>query len=65
MKQTEDILIKGSDLTESQKAQLQYNGMKNPEWIKAHSFWFAADGKKSANPKHYYPVCHSLTWLPY
>lgn len=59
-----NILIKGENLSTEQKAMLKFNGMKNPEFIKNNSFWFK-DGKPSTEKGFYYPVCHSLSHLPY
>jgi len=56
-------LIKGINLTTSQKSMIKFNGMVNPEFIKNHSFWFE-NGKPSKTNGHYYPVCHSLSHLP-
>jgi len=54
-------LIKGSDLTEEQKAMLTFNGMKSPEFVKNHSFYMLENGKPAIGK---YPVCHSLSHLP-
>ena len=59
-----NILIKGTELTVSQKQSLTFNGMKDEVWVKCHSFWFK-DGKPSTENGYYYPVCHSLEFLPY
>lgn len=62
----ETILIPGTNLSPEQITHLPFNGAKNPDWIKAHSFWFNADGKSlSTKSNEYYPVCHSLAFLPY
>ena len=61
----EQKLIKGAYLTEEQKAMLKFRGMKNPEWIKCHSFYFI-DGKPATEESgFYYPVTISLGFLPY
>ena len=57
-------LIKGTQLTTEQKAMLKFNGMQNPEFVKHNSFWFE-DGQPSKNIGYYYPVCTSLSYLPY
>jgi hypothetical protein len=57
-------LIKGTDLTIEQKSMLKFNGMKKPEFVKNHSFWFK-DNKPSTEEWFYYPVSHSLSHLPY
>jgi len=54
-------LINGRNLTDEQKAMLKFNGMKNPLFILNHSFYF--QNNKPAEGK--YPVCHSLSHLPY
>jgi len=59
-----NYLVKGSELTDGQKAMLKFRGMKNPEWVLCHSFWFK-DGKPSTEDGYYYPVCKSLSFLPY
>lgn len=59
-----NYLVKGTQLTPAQKEMLKFNLMKNPEAVKAHSFWFK-DGKPSTENGYYYPVCHSLSFLPY
>ena len=58
------VLIKGSELTDEQKAMLKFNGMKNPEFVANHSFWFK-DGKPATEDRFLYPVCHSLSHLPH
>lgn len=59
------ILIKGSDLTQDQAKQLVFKGMSNTEWVNNHGFWFK-DGKPAAEGSgYYYPVCKSLSHLPY
>jgi len=59
------ILIKGIDLTESQKAMLEFKGMLNREFVECHSFWFK-DGKPATYESgYYYPRCTSLKYLPY
>lgn len=63
-KTNDNYLVKGSDLTDEQKAMLKFNGMKNPEWVSCHSFWFK-DGRPSTEDDYYYPVCKSLSFLPY
>ena len=67
MKTTENNgnqLIKGEDLTIEQRSKLKFNGMNNPAWIKNHSFWFK-NGSPSQDQGYYYPVCKSLSHLPY
>jgi hypothetical protein len=59
-----NYLVKGKDLTQEQKNLLKFNGMKNPEFVENHSFWFK-DGKPSTEDNFYFPVCHSLAFLPY
>jgi hypothetical protein len=59
-----NVLIKGKDLSPEQKSLLKFNGMSKPEFVKNHSFWFK-DGKPSTEEGYYYPVCHSLSHLPY
>jgi len=54
-------IINGKDLTDEQKAMLKFNGMKNPEFVENHSFYF--DNNKPVEGK--YPVCHSLSHLIY
>lgn len=57
-------LIKGTNLSDEQKGMLQFNGMKNPEFVKNHNFYFI-DGKPAdINSGYYYPVCKSLSHLP-
>ena len=57
-------LIKGTELTADQKSQLKFNGMQNPEFVKNHSFWFE-NNKPTKRIGYSYPVCHSLSHLPY
>jgi hypothetical protein len=58
-------LIKGKDLTQERKEMLKFKGMKNPEWVENHEFYFI-DGKPAdVNSGYYYPVCKSLSHLPY
>lgn len=57
-------LIKGIDLTEEQKQLLKFKGMANPEFVTNHSFWFK-NGNPSTDEGYIYPVCHSLSHLPY
>ena len=57
-------LVSGLDLTPEQRAQLTFYGMKNPNFVKNHSFWFK-DGKPSTEDKFTYPVSHSFSHLPY
>jgi hypothetical protein len=59
-----NILIHGKELTNEQKGMLKFNLMKNESAVKCHSFWFK-DGKPSTDEGFYYPVCHSLKFLPY
>ena len=59
-----NYLVQGNNLTNDQKQLLHFNGMKNPEWVKSHSFWFK-DGKPSIDKGYYYPICKSLSFLPY
>jgi len=54
-------LVKGSDLTQDQISALQFNGMKNPEFVKNHSFYMLENGEPAIGK---YPVCHSLSHLP-
>jgi hypothetical protein len=54
-----NILIRGSDLTPEQRAQLKWNGAKSPQWVYEHSFWFK-NGKPSTDDGYYYPVFRSL-----
>ncbi len=58
-----NILIKGDNLSEEQLSLLKFYGMKNPEFVKNHSFWFK-DNKPSEDDGFYYPVCHSVSHLP-
>ena len=60
-------LIKGTDLTNEQKQSLKFVRMNNPTWILYHSFYFTEDGKNPAplDSGFYYPVAHSLKFLPY
>ena len=46
-------LIKGTELTDEQKAMLKFNGMKNPEWVNNHEFYFI-DGKPASEDSGYY-----------
>ena len=64
MQNNGNILIKGIDLTDSQKSMLKFNGMKDNNWVKCHSFWFK-DGKPSIEEGYYYPVTKSLSFLPH
>lgn len=50
-----NILIKGKDLTDEQKAMIKFNGAIFPEWILKHKFWFK-NGKPSTEEGYYYPV---------
>jgi hypothetical protein len=59
-----NILIKGLDLTPEQLQSLPFRMKDNPEAIKCHSFWFK-NGLPSIELGFYYPVCHSLEFLPY
>lgn len=59
------ILINGKNLTTEQKAQLNFKGAKNPEWVNNHSFYFNEDGTLCKEDGYTYPVCHSLSHLPY
>ena len=43
---------------------IPFQGASNPEWVKNHDFWFK-DGKPSEDAGYYYPVCRSLSHLPY
>jgi hypothetical protein len=56
-------LIKGTELTQEQKDMLKFNGMKNENWVKCHSFYFK-DGKPCKDEGYYYPVSHSFEYLP-
>jgi hypothetical protein len=58
-------LIKGTELTDEQKAMLEFNGMKNPEWVNNHEFYFIDGKPASKDSGYYYPVCKSFSWLPY
>lgn len=58
-------LIHGSNLTNEQKELIPFRGMKNPEWVKCHSFYFNSEGTAlSTEPNEYYTVCKSLSFLP-
>jgi hypothetical protein len=57
-------LIKGTELTSEQKVQLKFNGMQNPAFVRNNSFWFE-DNKPCTRIGYYYPVCNSLSYLPY
>lgn len=59
-----NTLIKGSQLTVGQKSMLKFKGMESQQFILNHSFWFK-DGKPSIEEGYYYPVCYSLSHLPY
>jgi hypothetical protein len=59
------ILVAGKDLTLAQKDQLKFNGMKDTQWVNNHSFYFNADGTKCQEVGFLFPVCHSLSHLPY
>lgn len=59
-----NILIKGENLTHEQRSLLKFKGASNPEWVKNHSFWFKND-KPSQDDGYYYPICNSLSHLPY
>ncbi len=59
-----NTLIKGDNLSAEQLSLLKFNGMKRPEFVKNHSFWFK-DNKPSTEQGYAYPVCHSLSHLPY
>ncbi len=59
-----NILIKGIDLTNEQRTMLKFRGAKSDKWVRCHSFWFK-DGKPSTDSEYYYPVCKSLSFLPY
>ncbi len=61
---TMKTLIKGTNLTNEQKALLTFRGMANPKFVKNHSFWFC-DNKPCNEQGYIYPVCHSLSHLPY
>lgn len=59
------VLIKGEQLTEEQKSMLKFKGMKNPEFVKCHSFYFIDGLPASKESGYFYPVCNSLEFLPY
>jgi len=58
-------LINGEDLTEKQKSLLSFRGMKNPDWIKCHAFYFINNKPASKDSEYFYPVIKSLKFLPY
>ena len=58
-----NYLVKGIELTETQKTLLKFKGMKNPLFIANHSFWFK-NGKPSKEIGFIYPVSHSFSHLP-
>lgn len=59
-----NILIKGKDLTVEQKTLLTFRGMRSQQFVLNHSFWFK-NNRPSKEEGYIYPVCHSLTHLPY
>lgn len=58
-------LINGENLTEEQKQMLNFRGMKNPEWINCHSFYFIDNKPAPKDSQYYYPITKSLKFLPY
>jgi len=58
-------LIKGADLTSEQINMLPFSGKSNREWIACHSFYFIDGIPASKDSGFYYPVCNSLSFLPY
>jgi hypothetical protein len=58
-------LIKGSQLTKEQKSMLKFKGMQNEAWVNNHSFYFIDNKPATTESGLYYPVCNSLTHLPY
>jgi hypothetical protein len=48
-------LIKGKDLTEAQKENLNFNGMNDSEWVNSHAFYFE-NGEPATKKGFYYPV---------
>lgn len=60
------ILLLGASLTDKQVMLLPFKGAKNPKWIINHSFYFSEDGELyTTNQSEYYPICKSLSHLPY
>jgi hypothetical protein len=57
-------LIRGIDLTQEQKTLITFRGMKYSFFIENHSFWFK-DGKPATQDGYFFPICHSLSYLPY
>ena len=60
-------LIKGTDLTPEQKDVMTWRGMETDGFIECHSFYFK-NGKPTTweeDEGYYYPVCHSLSYLPF
>lgn len=64
MKSNNIILVRGVDLSQEQINMLPFNGKHNPEFVNNHSFYFE-NGSPCRNPGYYYPVCHSVSHLPY
>ena len=62
----ETILIEGKNLTAEQIELIPFWGASKMSWVKNHSFYFSKDGKQyTTNTNEYYPVCKSLSHLPY
>ncbi len=51
-------LLKGGDLTPTQKSDLDFNGMDNPAWVSRHAFYFDNGKPADVNSGFYYPVCN-------
>lgn len=56
-------LVRGVDLTGSQKNKLTFNGMKSKAFIECNSFYF--DGLEPAQGDYLYPVTTSFSDLRY